>query len=42
MPRRKTKYKQQIQDNDIESLKALIAKIERERDYFHTFIYSQY
>ena len=42
IPRDTSKCNQQTQDNNIESLKSLIAKIEQERDYFHTCIYSQY
>ena len=37
-----SQYNQQPQDNNIESLKSLIAKIEQERDYFHTCINSRY
>ena len=42
LPREKPQYKQQTQENELESLSSLIAKIERERDYFHTCINSQY
>ena len=42
LARGKTKNNQQTQDNDIESSKPLIAKIEQERDYFHTCINSRY
>ena len=42
IPREKSKSNQHLLDNDLESSKPLIAKIEQERDYFHTCIYSQY
>ena len=42
LPREKTKYNQQLQDNELELSDLLIAKIEAERDYFHTCIYSRY
>ena len=42
IPRDTSQCNQQTQDNNIESLKFLIARIEQERDYFHTCIYSQY
>ncbi len=42
IPRDTSQYNQRTQDNNIELFKSLIAKIERERDYFHTCIYSQY
>ncbi|MDJ0595212.1 MAG: hypothetical protein QNJ72_35405 [Pleurocapsa sp. MO_226.B13] len=42
LAREKTKNNQQTQDNNIESSKHLIARIEQERDYFHTCINSQY
>lgn len=42
IPRNKSQCKQQTQDNNIESSKSLIARIEQERDYFHTCINSQY
>ena len=42
LARGKTKNNQQNLDNDLKSLKSLIARIEQERDYFHTCIYSQY
>ena len=35
-------YRHQTQDNNIESSEPLIAKIEAERDYLHTCIYSRY
>ena len=41
LPREKTDYNQQTQDNESESSKSLIAQIEQERDYFHTCINSQ-
>ncbi|HHP7231130.1 MAG TPA: hypothetical protein ACFCUY_09755 [Xenococcaceae cyanobacterium] len=42
LAREKQKNNQQILDDHLQSSKHLIAKIERERDYFHTCIYSQY
>ena len=42
IPRDTSQCNQQTQDNNIESLKFLIARIEQERDYFHTCINSQY
>ena len=41
-PIKKTRYERQSKDDELELSKHLIAKIERERDYFHTCIYSQY
>ena len=38
----KTKYVRQPKNDELEPSSYLIAKIERERDYFHTCIYSQY
>ncbi|MEO1800497.1 MAG: hypothetical protein AAFR62_08725, partial [Cyanobacteria bacterium J06629_2] len=38
--RKRTKYERQPKNNQLEPSKHLIAKIERERDYFHTCIYS--
>ena len=35
-------YRHQTQDDDIELSKALIARIDAERDYLHTCIYSRY
>jgi hypothetical protein len=40
--RKRTKYDRQPKNNQLEPSKHLIAKIERERDYYHTCIYSQY
>lgn len=39
-PRKRTKYDQQPKNNKLETSSYLFAKIERERDYFHTCIYS--
>ena len=39
-PIKKTRYERQSKDDELEPSKHLIAKIERERDYFHTCIYS--
>jgi len=42
LPREKTKHNQELQDKELELSDRLIAKIEAERDYFHTCIYSRY
>ncbi|WP_171815488.1 hypothetical protein [Stanieria cyanosphaera] len=42
LPRKKTKDNQLTLDDDLKSSKHLIARIERERDYFHTCINSRY
>ena len=42
IPIKKTRYERQSEDDELEPSKYLIAKIERERDYYHTCIYSQY
>lgn len=42
LARERTKNNQQKLDDDLKSLKSLIARIEQERDYFHTCINSQY
>ena len=38
----RTKYVRQPKNDELEASSYLVAKIERERDYFHTCIYSQY
>lgn len=42
LPKGKTKNNQQTLDDELKSSKHLIARIEQERDYFHTCINSQY
>jgi hypothetical protein len=42
LPKEKTKNNQQTLDDELKSSKHLIARIEQERDYFHTCINSQY
>ncbi len=42
LPREKTKHSQELQDNELELSYRLIAKIEAERDYFHTCTNSRY
>ena len=42
IPRKTTKSNQHLLDDDSISSKPLIAKIDAERDYFHTCINSRY
>ena len=42
LPREKTKHNQELQDKELELSDRLIAKIEAERDYFHTCTNSRY
>ena len=42
LSREKTKYNQELQDNELELSDRLISKIEAERDYFHTCTNSRY
>ena len=41
-PKKRAKYVRQSKKDELKPSSYLIAKIERERDYFHTCIYSQY